>query len=367
MLTAIYIFAVATLLCSLTCARQGLNEPLIGWRGETYDPESVWDPRFKVAEPGVDPERGLLTGSAGAKVVSWDPRVFFYPKFLTKSECRHLIKTAMPQLKKSVVYDSNGDLVVDSIRTSYGTFLGRRQDPAIGNITERVAKLTHVPAVFQEDLQVLRYGKQQYYNAHLDTHSDHFDSPRHITMVIYLVDVEEGGETTFPKTELNDSAWDRENGPFSSCAKGHVSVKPRQGDALMFFSLTPDGTLDEMTKHASCPVLKGTKWTATVWVHTKPWRTESFYDASPEESPADPGICEDNHEKCGTWAAENECNLNPIYMVGEGSTLGHCRKSCLVCEVCSKGDKECYKKNREQAGYLALDEEEELIKAFPTS
>ena len=42
----------------------------------------------------------------------------------------------------------------------------------------------------------------------------------------------------------------------------------------MFFSLKPDGSLDEMTKHASCAVLKGTKWTSTVWVHTKPWRCE---------------------------------------------------------------------------------------------
>lgn len=42
---------------------------------------------------------------------------------------------------------------------------------------------------------------------------------------------------------------------------------------------------------------------------------ESFYDPELDAPPADPGICEDLHEKCGTWAAENECNLNPSYMV----------------------------------------------------
>jgi prolyl 4-hydroxylase len=29
-------------------------------------------------------------------------------------------------------------------------------------------------------------------------------------------------------------------GPFSECAKGHVAYKPKRGDALLFFDVTPD-------------------------------------------------------------------------------------------------------------------------------
>lgn len=51
--------------------------------------------------------------------------------------------------------------------------------------------------------------------------------------------------------------------------------------------------------------------------------------------------------------------------VGQGDKMGSCRKSCAVCGVCAPGDRECYRKNREQAGYLDLDVDAEISKAFP--
>ena len=55
-------------------------------------------------------------------------------------------------------------------------------------------------------------------------------------------------------------------GPFSECASGHVAFKPKMGDAMLFYSIKPDGTHDPMSRHTGCPVIKGTKWTATIWV-----------------------------------------------------------------------------------------------------
>jgi hypothetical protein len=40
-------------------------------------------------------------------------------------------------------------------------------------------------------------------------------------------------------------------------------VKPRQGDALLFYSQTPNGTLDTLSLHSGCPVIHGNKWSAT--------------------------------------------------------------------------------------------------------
>ena len=38
------------------------------------------------------------------------------------------------------------------------------------------------------------------------------------------------------------------------------------GMALLFYSLTPDAkTQDEASMHTGCPVLSGTKWSATKW------------------------------------------------------------------------------------------------------
>jgi prolyl 4-hydroxylase len=46
-------------------------------------------------------------------------------------------------------------------------------------------------------------------------------------------------------------------------------VKVEKGDALLFFSVMPDGnTMDERSLHASCPVLSGNKYVATKWLRT---------------------------------------------------------------------------------------------------
>ena len=44
-----------------------------------------------------------------------------------------------------------------------------------------------------------------------------------------------------------------------------MSVKPRKGDAVLFWTMMPDGTEDSATIHGSCDVLKGEKWSATIW------------------------------------------------------------------------------------------------------
>ena len=39
------------------------------------------------------------------------------------------------------------------------------------------------------------------------------------------------------------------------------AAKAKKGDALLFFSLKPDGKLDAASMHTGCPVVKGVKWT----------------------------------------------------------------------------------------------------------
>ena len=54
--------------------------------------------------------------------------------------------------------------------------------------------------------------------------------------------------------------------PLPDCAKHGLVVKPRRGDALLFWSLSLDGNMDTSSLHAGCPVVKGEKWTATKWL-----------------------------------------------------------------------------------------------------
>lgn len=67
-------------------------------------------------------------------------------------------------------------------------------------------------------------------------------------------DVEEGGETVFPTSKMNSSSSPFYN-ELSECAKKGLSVKPKMGDALLFWSMRPDGTLDPSSLHGEIPIL----------------------------------------------------------------------------------------------------------------
>jgi prolyl 4-hydroxylase len=74
--------------------------------------------------------------------------------------------------------------------------------------------------------------------------------------------VDEGGETVFPNADKKST------GPeWSDCAKRGLAVKAFKGDALLFYSLRPDGETDNASLHGSCPTTGGNKWSATKWIH----------------------------------------------------------------------------------------------------
>ena len=49
------------------------------------------------------------------------------------------------------------------------------------------------------------------------------------------------------------------------CVQG-LGVKAVRGNALLFYSLKPNGEPDPNSLHGSCPTLKGDKFSATKWV-----------------------------------------------------------------------------------------------------
>lgn len=56
--------------------------------------------------------------------------------------------------------------------------------------------------------------------------------------------------------------------PLARCRR-RPQVKPRQGDALLFFSVSVNGTLDKHSLHGGCPVVAGTKWAMTKWIRNR--------------------------------------------------------------------------------------------------
>ncbi|KAG6493613.1 probable prolyl 4-hydroxylase 3 [Zingiber officinale] len=210
-------------------------------------------------------------GPQWTEVVSWEPRAFMYHNFLSKEECEHFIMLAKPHMKKSTVIDnSNGKSKDSRVRTSTGTFLHRAQDNVIKAIETRIANYTFIPVEHGEGLQVLHYDVGQKYEPHYDYFYDKFNikngGQRVATLLMYLSDVEEGGETVFPNAKVNSSSlpWYNE---LSDCGKRGLALKPKMGNALLFWSMKPDGTVDPLSLHGSCPVIKGNKWSSTKWMH----------------------------------------------------------------------------------------------------
>ncbi len=67
-------------------------------------------------------------------------------------------------------------------------------------------------------------------------------------------------------------AFQKAVGGVSECASRGAFVRPRRGDAILFFSLKPDGQMDEKSLHGGCPVIRGSKWSATKWMRVRKYR-----------------------------------------------------------------------------------------------
>eukprot|EP00193_Tetraselmis_chui_P006702 CAMPEP_0177754512 /NCGR_PEP_ID=MMETSP0491_2-20121128/2050_1 /TAXON_ID=63592 /ORGANISM="Tetraselmis chuii, Strain PLY429" /LENGTH=352 /DNA_ID=CAMNT_0019269903 /DNA_START=203 /DNA_END=1261 /DNA_ORIENTATION=- len=315
----------------------------------TRDPQSDEDllPGYAGREPSVaesGPKSVSAGPNAGMQVLSWEHRVFYFPDFITSEEADHIKSLAEPQLMRSSVVESEtGRSKVDNIRTSSGMFLRRGQDDIISAVEQRIAEWTLLPVEHGEGLQVLRYNNGQKYDAHWD-YFFHDEGKanggnRIATVLMYLEDVEEGGETTFP----NIPAPGGVNEGYSDCAKTVLAAKPKKGGAVMFWSTKPTGELNKESLHEACPVIKGTKWSAAKWIHMAPYAVDDqkpvkfkevvYKRAEPERKAGD---CVDIDESCGYWSKTGECERNPVFMIGSAANPGQCMFSCDACHVADK-------------------------------
>ncbi|KAI7757089.1 hypothetical protein M8C21_028489 [Ambrosia artemisiifolia] len=263
--------------------------------------------------------------------ISWHPRAFLYRNFLTDAECDHLIQLAKDKLEKSMVADNeSGKSIESEVRTSSGMFLNKAQDEVVARIESRISAWTFLPVENGESMQILHYENGQKYEPHWDYFHDKANQAlgghRIATVLMYLSNVQKGGETVFPESEIKESQ-PKANEDWSECAKKGYAVKPRKGDALLFFSLHPNATTDVLSLHGSCPVIEGEKWSATKWIHVR------NFDKSDNTSDE----CKDENVNCPAWAAVGECKKNPVYMVGSAEGVGINYDIVLVRFELSKG------------------------------
>lgn len=190
------------------------------------------------------------------------PQIYVCENFLSDEECFHLIELGKKTLKRSEVMDKPQDgqerSQVSPVRTSSGAWINWQQDTVVQNIESRIAAVTNLPVENGENFHLLNYQYKQEYKPHYDFFPDgeptlQFGGQRAISVVIYLCDVVEGGETIFPRLG--------------------ISVKPKKGSALFFHNCDPEGNPDPLTLHGSVPIEQGEKWVVTKWIRQGPFQT----------------------------------------------------------------------------------------------
>jgi prolyl 4-hydroxylase len=201
------------------------------------------------------------TTTPPSRTLSVAPSIRALDGFATRDECAWLIELARGSLRRAQIYrkDAAGYTEADSRTNSEADFVLGNADLVLRLVLERVANAAGFAHTHFEVAKLLHYEPGQQFAPHCD-----FQEPatpalaqevarrgqRVATVLVYLNDDYEGGETDFPRVSLRHRA--------------------RQGDALIFSNVKPDGALDYDTLHAGLPPTRGVKWVLSQWIRGRP-------------------------------------------------------------------------------------------------
>lgn len=175
-----------------------------------------------------------------------EPLIVVLGNVLSDEECDELIRLSQDKMQRSKIGAAHE---VNEIRTSSSMYFQENETDLITTIEKRVSTIMNIPIEHGEGIQILKYTPGQEYKSHYDFFSSSSKAAKNnriSTLVMYLNDVEEGGETFFP--ELN------------------FSVTPKKGTAVYFEYFYNDQAMNERTIHGGAPVITGEKWVATQWM-----------------------------------------------------------------------------------------------------
>lgn len=190
-------------------------------------------------------------------------RVQEIENLLTPQECEEIMAFAKKKgMSESDVlsYGSATGVEVDTkSRRSKTAWLSDTEHPLVMKLAQKTEALTGLPRNTQEQLQVAYYEPGGKFNDHYDACNEkskeycdkinHYAGQRRATLLIYLNDTFEGGETVFPKI-------------------GKI-IQPKQGKGILFWNTTDTEEIIPESMHRGNPVKNGEKWICTKWSHVR--------------------------------------------------------------------------------------------------
>lgn len=188
-------------------------------------------------------------------VVCEAPHIRTFRGLFTPAECDYLIEAAGPMLEPALVVDvKTGRQTRDPVRISDCCgFTWPLENPAVHALNRRIAAASGTVPEQGEPLQVLRYREGGEYKPHFDSIPG-FSNQRILTMLVWLNEDYEGGETWF--------------------ATPRLAVKGQAGDAVLFRNAGADGRRDPDSAPAGLPVTRGEKIIASRWIRRERYEIE---------------------------------------------------------------------------------------------
>ena len=189
---------------------------------------------------------------------SADPILYVVNDFLSNDECNAFVDASKGKLKPSTVISPDKHIQHES-RTSENCWIEHNANEIVHEVSKRFSILVQMPIRNAEQYQLVYYKKGAEYKPHFDSFDYETDDgkknwepggQRMITVIAYLNDVEEGGETGFPELGIN--------------------IPPKKGDAVVFHNTVPNDAdthpkINPRSLHGGMPVIKGEKWMVNLW------------------------------------------------------------------------------------------------------
>ena len=172
---------------------------------------------------------------------------------LSNEECDRLIKYGKnKRLLDSTIFNNNKSIITNDRISKTAWF--QLHENEIETKCSNIAKtLTNKNDNNLERLQLVYYTEGGYFRPHHDATKQSYlktiVSSREYTLLIYLNDVEKGGETIFPFLNLE--------------------ITPKKGKGILFRTLDDNDKIIPESYHGGKPVIKGEKWICNKWIHNK--------------------------------------------------------------------------------------------------
>lgn len=219
-------------------------------------PEAENADRDALARIGRKVRRRLSANKAVRRVEVDKAEMWYVPRFFDPVECGRLMASIDAVAQPSKAYEVD---YATGYRTSYSGNLDPF-DSLVRSLQGRIDALLGIDRTQGETLQGQRYTVGQQFRPHHDWFTE--PSPawtveqprggqRAFTAMAYLNEVEEGGETDFPRL--------------------HIAIRPKAGMLLVWNNADPEGVPNPWTIHAGNPVTRGTKYIVTKWYRAGRW------------------------------------------------------------------------------------------------